>query len=170
MQQKHQCPLHCPALCWFASEQKPASPRVSPWDRRGSGRSHCSLPFAETASKVPAEMEDIMVTLRQLQCNQALHLPLQNWAQNWRQVSISISQRGNHAICLKARGSVTLFLSSPTLLVLQTVRSPSNSCPLLVCAGEEGFEMLVWHPSSATQQIYSKGCVVYNPLEARAFR
>lgn len=39
-----------------------------------------------------------------------------------------------------------------------------------LCWGKEGFEMVVWHLSSAAQQIYSKGFVIYNPLEARAFR
>lgn len=46
-------------------------------------------------------------------------------------------QSGICTICLKPRGSVTLFLPSLSLLAPRLQEGPSNSCPLLVHAGEK---------------------------------
>lgn len=82
-------------------------------------------------------MEDVMVILRQLQWTWALHHSLQNWAQNWRQVLISINQRCIRGTCLKGKRISDPVSSLPWYLALWIVRSVSNSCPLLVCAGEK---------------------------------
>lgn len=78
-----------------------------------------------------AEVQDVVV-VQSVTMQPSLSSP----SASCRQILISADWCGTHAICGEERGSATLFLPYLSLSALWTVRSLSNSHPLLVCAKE----------------------------------